>query len=337
MRTPIAAALLTLLLAGAPALAQSTDGGGPGGETGSVSIRGRIFLPNGQPVMEVMEVALKSEDPRRPIEPVFSDGKGWFQFQRLKNGARYTVVVKGDGKNFQTTEEEFIAARLMTINVYLKPIVTEEVTGSAAVSVRELQHEPPPRARRAYEAGVQAFQQNQIEQARARFQEAIAIDPKFVGAYNELAVVEMSQRRYPEAEGLLRKALEIDPNSPHAQSNLGIALNHQGRHADALAPLRRALQLRPRWVAPKVYLGVALVETDELDTAETLLQQGTTATGVEEALAYLYLGKLYALRGEREKAIAAWENYLRRDPDSMNAVNVREMLIRLRSIGSNRP
>jgi Flp pilus assembly protein TadD len=305
----------------------------------AAQVRTRIFLPDGSPLMEMIEVELHSDSGIQPVRYTYTDSKGWFYFSHIKQG-RYKIIVPSDEKNFATTTQDFIVHGTgnTLVNIHLQPLVeVRESTKAPGVSVQELQHEPPPRARRAYEAGVQAFQQNQIELARAKFQEAIGIDPQYVSAYNELAVVEMSQKRYPEAETLLRKAVEIDPNSPHAQSNLGVSLNHQGRFADAVTPLRKALQLRPRWVAPKVYLGIALVETGELDGAESLLEHGTTATGVEEALAYLYLGKLYAVRGEREKAIAAWENYLRRDPDSMNAINVREMLAQLRTIGSKRP
>lgn len=305
----------------------------------AAQVRTRIFLPNGAPLTEMIEVELHSEGGIQPVRYTYTDSNGWFYFSHVKQG-RYKIVVPGDGKNFETTTQDFIVYGTgnTLVNVHLRPPVqVKESSAAPGVSVQELQHEPPPRARRAYEQGVEAYREGRIDAARAKFQESIAIDPLYVGAYNELAVVEMSQKRYAEAEVLLRKAIEIDPNSPHAQSNLGVTLNHQGRYADALAPLRRTLQLRPRWVAPKVYLGIALVETNDLDPAESLLQHGTTATGVEEALAFLYLGKLYAMRGEREKAIVAWENYLRRDPDSVNAISVREMLARLRTMSSRRP
>lgn len=324
LRTRLRPAVLALfsLIVAVPALAQ-------------ISARGRIYLPNGQPMMEVMEVELRSEDSRRPSEFLFTDSKGWFFLRGLRANSRYTIVVQGDGKAFNTTSEEFFASPHVVVYVHLKPFVqVKEESVAHGVSVQQLQHEPPPKARKAYEDAVAALREQRYDVARAKFQEAINADPLYVSAYNELAAVEIAERHYPEAETLLRKAVEIDPGAPHALSNLGLALNYQGRHADALEPLRKALQLRPRWVAPKVFLGIALLETGDVTSAEGYLQQGTSASGLEEAMAYLYLGKLHVIKGEREKAIAAWENYLRRDPDSMNAVNVREMLLRLRAAGS---
>ncbi len=301
------------------------------------SFRGRIFLPNGEPLAVTTRIIVSSEDPRQPADYQFTDSKGWFFLQGIRANIRYSITVESDDQTFATTTDWFIAGRSSFIAIYLLPREeARSVPNSPDVSSKQLQHKPLPKARRAYEQALQALSEQKIELARSKLRQALEIDPAYVNACNELGVLEMEEKRYSEAESLLRQALRHDPNAAHPLMNLGITLNHLGRHREAIEPLRKTLQLRPQWVTPKVYLGIALLETNELSEAETLLLRGTRTTGLEEALAFLYLGKLYVLKEDRDKAIAAWQSYLERDPDSLNAARVRDLLARLRS-GAAKP
>ncbi len=79
---------------------------------------------------------------------------------------------------------------------------------------------------------------------------------------------------------------------------------------------------------PHVHLGVALLETDSPDEAEPHLLRGCQAEGHNRALAFLYLGKLYAQAGEFAKARTAWNAYLEMDPNSPNAEQIRLLMAR---------
>lgn len=299
----------------------------------NISIRGRIFLPDGAPLADVIPIILSSEDARFIPETLYTDSKGWFFIRGLRLNQRYSVTVESDGKSWMTTTETFFVNDRNTVflNVNLRPLATAEAFSKAGtVSVQQLQYKAHPAAKRAYDEGQKAWADKNVDLARQKFREAVDLDPGYVAAYNDLAAVEISQKRYAEAEPLLRAALERDAEAPLSLLNLGIVLDHLSRFEEAVPVLRKSLQLRPHWVPTKVYLGIALVETNELAEAETLLLRGVKATGREEALAFLYLGKLYAMKGEREKALAAWQNYLDRDPDSANASEVRTVMARLR-------
>lgn len=296
------------------------------------SLRGRIFLPNGEPLAEVIPVTLTSEDARFVPQILYTDSKGWFFLQGLLANQRYSIVVESDGKSWATTTESFFAGRTVFITVNLRSLETAEtVSRSSTVSVQQLQYKPRPEAKRAYQEGLKAYSEKNVDLARQKFRQAVELDPGYVRAYNDLAAVEMDEKRYADAEPWLRAALDKDPDAPLSLLNLGIVLDHLGRYQEAVLALRKTLQLRPQWISPKVYLGIALVETNELAEAERFLLRGVRATGRQEALAFLYLGKLYAAKGEREKAVSAWESYLARDPDSPNATEVRSALALLRA------
>jgi tetratricopeptide (TPR) repeat protein len=320
MKKCVVAALLVLLCVAVPTAAQNTQ-----------SYRGRVFLPNGEPFNQVVAIILSSEDPARPPEYSYTDSKGWFFIQGLRLNHRYTITIESDGETWATTSESFIATPRGMVTIQLLPLQKSAVLGGGpAVSAYQLQFKPRPAARRAYEEAQKLIAGQKFDDARALLRRAIEEDPGYVNAYNELAVIEMRGKRYAEALPLLRAALEKDPEAVHPLMNIGITFTYLERYAEAVDPLRRCMQLRPAWLVPKIYLGVALVETEQLEEAEALLLRGVKAGGREEALSFLYLGKLYAMKGDREKAITNLQGYLDRDPDSRNAVEVRSLLERLR-------
>jgi tetratricopeptide (TPR) repeat protein len=295
------------------------------------SLRGRIFLPNGEPLAQSIPIILSTEDARFVPETYYTDGKGWFYF-RLRANQGFSITVESDGATWATTTTRFVTAQQF-LTVMLLPLGPKEVLSkSSTVSVHQLQYKPRPDAKRAFEDGQKARAERNMEFARQKYRQAIALDPDYVSAYNDLAALEIDEKHYTEAEPLLRTAIEKDPEAVLALLNYSIVLEHLGRYREAIPILRKNLRLRPLWVAPKVYLGIALVETDELEEAERLLLRGvaTRSSGLEGALVYLYLGKLYAIKGDSEKAIWAWESYLKRDPDSSNAAEVRDQLARMR-------
>lgn len=297
-----------------------------------VRARGQIFLPNGQAIGGVTWIILSSEDARRPPDHYFTDSQGRFHLQGLSLNQWYTITVESDGQSYATTVERFLAGTGTGnyVPIHLRPLErVSEPRQPPTVSARQLSHQPSGEALDLYLQAMRAIEHKKPEQAAKRLRRAVELDPGYVDAYNELAVLAMGEKKYQEAESFLRRALAKDPEAPHPLLNLGITLDYLGRYADAVEPLQKLLQLRPQWLAPHAYLGIALLETDQAAEAEPHLQQATRADLREQALAYLYLGKLYAQTGERDQAVAAWTSYLEKDPDSPNATRVRALLAEL--------
>lgn len=207
-------------------------------------------------------------------------------------------------------------------------LMAAEVEAAAAL-VKE--NDPQQRRER-----LQPALQHDAKYAAARNEGAVLGDPRHVGGSNSLAELWMSVRKYEEAESLLRRTVEEDPDAPRALLNWGITLCYLGRYADAQQPLSKLIRLRPHWLTPHVYLGIALLETGQPAEAQANLERATGSDeyfgrklpegSPEQALTYLYLGRLYAQQREPEKAAAAWRTYLEKDPDSPNAPRVRELL-----------
>jgi tetratricopeptide (TPR) repeat protein len=81
--------------------------------------------------------------------------------------------------------------------------------------------------------------------AEAEYRAALALDPRFVPAWANLADLRRLQGREAEAEATLREGLEIAPGAAGLHHALGLSLVRQQRRAEALLELERATDLEP--------------------------------------------------------------------------------------------
>ena len=81
--------------------------------------------------------------------------------------------------------------------------------------------------------------------AEEEIKAAIALDPRFVPAYVNLADLYRAQGRDAEGERILRDGLKSAPNSAMLHHALGLALVRMKRTDDALGELERATMLEP--------------------------------------------------------------------------------------------
>lgn len=81
--------------------------------------------------------------------------------------------------------------------------------------------------------------------AEAEYEAALALDPRFVPAWANLADLRRLQGREAEVEATLREGLEVVPGAAALHHSLGLSLVRQQRKAEALRELRRATELEP--------------------------------------------------------------------------------------------
>jgi tetratricopeptide (TPR) repeat protein len=81
--------------------------------------------------------------------------------------------------------------------------------------------------------------------SEAEYRAALALDPRYVPAWANLADLMRMLGRETEAESLLREGLQKSPRAAALHHALGLTYVRQGRKAEALAELRRATELDP--------------------------------------------------------------------------------------------
>src|SRR5207244_6051795 len=77
------------------------------------------------------------------------------------------------------------------------------------------------------------------------FRQAVALDPEFSDAYNELAAAEAELGDLSRAADDFQKAIDLDPEHPLALPNLSIVLAKMARYREAGAVARLALKVAP--------------------------------------------------------------------------------------------
>jgi len=121
--------------------------------------------------------------------------------------------------------------------------------------------------------GTALFEQGKLEEAEASYCLALTFEPGDVEAHNNLGTVFHQQGKLDEAVASYREALALRPDHAEAHSNLGAALFSLGKPDEALACYRRALAIKPNFVAALVYLGTVLWEQGKLDEAEAAFRR----------------------------------------------------------------
>jgi tetratricopeptide (TPR) repeat protein len=80
----------------------------------------------------------------------------------------------------------------------------------------------------------------EADAARAHFERAVAVDPRYAEAHNNLAAMLLSAGRLEDALAHAARAVAVEPALAEAHANRVAALIRLGRFADAWAAVRAA-------------------------------------------------------------------------------------------------
>jgi tetratricopeptide (TPR) repeat protein len=135
--------------------------------------------------------------------------------------------------------------------------------------------------------GIAYHQMLQLDAAMKRYRQAIRLDAKYAEAINNLGTIYFAEKRYSRATSSYKQALKIAPASASIFSNLGTAYFAQKRYKQAWEAYNAAFQLDPEVFEHRNTFGV-------------LLQERTVE---ERARFHYYLAKIYAKKGEKDRAL----------------------------------
>jgi len=167
---------------------------------------GSVVSAGGEPVGETASAAV-------------SPDLGTIALARVRRhhaGAGTVVHVEFGGRH--------VAARVSELPLYRRPGPAEE-------------------AEKLYREGLDAYREDRFEEARARFERAVLLNPNHFAAYEAMGVSLERLGRLDEAVEAMRELAEMDPGNPMAWTNLSRYHAQQGRIEDAEAAKGKALAL----------------------------------------------------------------------------------------------
>jgi tetratricopeptide (TPR) repeat protein len=134
-------------------------------------------------------------------------------------------------------------------------------------------HEPLRAARKAAEKAEHLAKKKQHEDAIAEYREAVALDPLYFEAWNNLALELQATGKTDEAEQVFRRLLQSNPEHVLVFTNLAALLSSQKRYAEAEAVVRQAMKLHKYSFKANLVLGTVLIDQGKWsDEAKTTLQ-----------------------------------------------------------------
>ena len=134
-------------------------------------------------------------------------------------------------------------------------------------------HEPARAARKAAEKGERLAKKKQHDEAIAEYREAVALDPLYFEAWNDLALELETAGKTDEAEQVYRRLMQSNPEHVLAFTNLADLLSSQKRYAEAEAVARQAMKFHSYSFKANLVLGTVLVNEGKWsDEAKTKLQ-----------------------------------------------------------------
>jgi Tfp pilus assembly protein PilF len=85
----------------------------------------------------------------------------------------------------------------------------------------------------------------------------LRIDPYYIKAHNNLAIIFYTQNKDDEAIYHFRQALQINPNDPDMHFNLGVVLGKKNELKEAITHFRQAIYLKPDYEEARRLLNLA--------------------------------------------------------------------------------
>ena len=154
-----------------------------------------------------------------------------------------------------------------------------------------------------------------FEKAAREFKRMIELDPTFVGAYNNLAVIYIDHLKdYEEAKKYISLALALFPDYPAGYLNLGVIHLNNRQLKPAIENFKKVLDLDPKNLLAFYNLAACYVNLGDLGRAEECLRKGLSYWP-EEPRFYLLLSRICREKGDIPAA-EEWERRLqvREDP-----------------------
>jgi Tfp pilus assembly protein PilF len=195
---------------------------------------------------------------------------------------------------------------------------------AAAISLQQLQHKVPGKARAEFKKGEDALRKQQALQAVEHLKAAVTIDPAFADAQNDLGIAYLRLKEYTASAEQFQKVIALDRAYQPANDNLCIVLLKLKRYQEASQIAGNVLRHGDGSAIAHYTAAVGLVaaggkRSEALDhlrraqddlpaarllSAQLLAQAGRRTDAVQELQTYLRSPEAEAQRRELEAWLA---------------------------------
>lgn len=185
------------------------------------------------------------------------------------------------------------SANVPSLNSPATPPLTPELRGDIYMARKmyrdaiDMYREGPETAVLANKIGIAFHQLLLLDLAKKNYQHAMKLNPRYPEAINNLGTIYYAEKNYKRAIKYYKRAIKVGTPSASIYANLGAAYFGRRDYKRATLYYSQALKLDP-----DVF--------EHHSTFGTLMQERTVE---ERATFHLYLAKIYAKSGAKDRAI----------------------------------
>ena len=254
-----------------------------------------------------------------------SKGRAFFILNSLGD---YTISIEASGYKSAQKDVSFS----MPIND-VEDIVLQRDSGSNEAVGNGSGPIMAPKAREAYDKGVQSLNEEKLNQAEKHLDEAAKLAPNHPDILYMQGVLYLKQKHFDKAQTALEKATQIDPKNAHAFSALGMAFVDQNKYDLAIPPLERSLQLDNVSWETHWTLASALYRQGQYDNALKESQTAFSQSNGMQPSVELLLAQSQVAVGRFEDAGETLRAFIKNHPNDQGVATAKKWLDRLAADG----
>lgn len=201
-------------------------------------------------------------------------------------------------------------AKILTVMAYLR----KKDTAAALKAAQSLVAEKPADPEMPNLLGGVHLVQKDFKAARLQFQQALALEAKFIPALMNLATLEWREKNLVAARAAFLRVLEVAPNHLLAMLSLAQIEQEDNNSAAAVAWLEKARAADPAAVEPRLLLAQYHLRGGALDKAEAFAEEAF-ALRPSQAAVLSMRANVQLARRQYPQAATTLEALLKTQPD----------------------
>lgn len=151
-----------------------------------------------------------------------------------------------------------------------------------------------------YNLALLLGEKGELEKAVEALDRTIEINPTYWKGWIKLGFFLSAQKKWQEAVIAYEKAIELRPDVADSHYNLGLCFLTLGKPKKSVKCFEQALRLNPQDAETTFYIALSFLDMKEEELAIDALKK-TMGIDLEHERAHYLLGRLYFLRGEKER------------------------------------
>lgn len=264
-------------------------------------VNGTVLDKDGKPV-DGARVVFHFEGGISREQETRTDGKGTYAQVGLAPGP-YTVVAEKQGVGTKSATITLRIGDRLRVNFQFTP---ETSKGAPAVA-------------KAFQDAVAASTAGRNEEAIARFQEALTLNPKCYDCQYNMGLVYTKMKEYDRAVTAFQTAIELNPKAPDPFDGLAAVYNAQRKFDEAAKAGQTASSLRGAAggggnAGAVLDQGLILWNAGKIEDARARFEE-TLRLDPNHGEVHYWLGMANLNQGKLPEAVQELETYLQREPN----------------------